>query len=72
MRDMDEFQDMLYKDENSSVQHLLPPRRRKNNNKGKTKKPEISEAQKRIQQIDSEVHGYLIKSKIDREESADI
>lgn len=76
MRELNEFQDMLYSETNNSNQHLLPTRRRNKRNQTAEEKPqgkkELTEAEKRMIEIDNEVQVFLEKSKEDRENSADI
>lgn len=73
MRELDEFQDILYKEQESVNQHLLPVRRRGNAPKVQEKKgPELTDAQKRLLDIDSEVKGYIKQARVEREDRADI
>lgn len=76
MAELDKFQDMLYNDKSSTVQHLLPPRRRNRGREKEEKKEsemrELSEAEKRLRDIDLEVKGFIEKNKEDRENNSDI
>lgn len=67
MRELNEFQDMLYSETNNSNQHLLPTRRRNKRNQTAEEKPqgkkELTEAEKRMIEIDNEVQVFLEKVK---------
>lgn len=74
MRELDEFQDMLYNNEDNVNQHLLPVRRRGKVPEVVEKKqePELSDAQRRMLAIDSEVRGYIRTAREEKEHRADI
>jgi hypothetical protein len=68
MKEMDEFQDLLYSNKNTTNRRLLPnralPRRER--------EAQQTEAQKRLAEIDAELNSFLEKKLEDRENSADI
>lgn len=64
MKEMDEFQDMLYKEKENKNIKLLPKRSVGRRNQ--------TLAQKRLEEIDKELNQFLEVKKVERENSADI